>query len=78
MPTYALHRSVHSSHVHLLVQADRIDALPEPPRTRGPWQVLTRGEVANLRPDYRASLDADGAVLIEARVSVVRVEGHAS
>jgi len=74
MPTYALLRSVHSSHVHLLVPADRLDALPDPHRTRGPWQALTRGDVANLEPRYRAQLEAEGSVLIEAAVSVVRVE----
>ena len=77
MTTYALLRSVSDGRVHLLVPADRLDALPDPHRTRGPWQVLHRGEVSNLLPDYRARLAADGAVLIEAPVSVVRVETRA-
>lgn len=73
MPTYAPLRSVRSSQTHLLVPADQLGSLPNPYRSRGPWQVLTRGDVADLRPDYRAGLEADGAVLIEAAVSVVRV-----
>lgn len=72
--TYALLRSVHESKVHLLVPADRIDALPDPHRTRGPWQVIRRGEVARLLPQFRAGLAADGSVLIEADVAVVQVE----
>lgn len=74
MSTYVLLRSVSDNKVHLLVRAAAIDALPDPHRTRGPWQVMRRGEVADLDPGYRARLADDGAVLIEAPVSVVRVE----
>ena len=74
MMTYAALRSVHDSKVHLIVPVERIDNLPDPHRTRGPWQVLQRGAIGNLKAEYRLALARDGAVLVEQTAAIFRPE----
>ena len=57
--------SIHKDR-HVICREDEFyQAVPQEVRCRGPWQVLFRGEVMALRPEYRHALAKDGYCYIE-------------
>lgn len=71
---YELSRAVHDKRLHVLNLEDRFDQLPDDVRRRGPWQVIRRGAVADLRPDYRLPLENGGHVVIETDIALLKIE----
>jgi hypothetical protein len=48
--------------------------LVEEVRKRGPWQVMKRGEIENLNPEYRLALERDGYALVRCEWAVFNPE----
>ena len=72
---YQTLRSVSDNHVHLICGADEAFAgLPDHVRHQGPWQVMSRGEVANLKAEYRLALARDGYALVKCELAVFKPE----
>ena len=62
---YQTLRSVSDNHVFVICRDDRFyDLVAEEVRKRGPWQGNRRGEVINLKPEYRLALARDGYALL--------------
>jgi hypothetical protein len=51
------------------------EALPFGISSLGPWQGSKEGEVANLKPHYRAMLEDTGFVVVRRRAVEFRTEG---
>ena len=43
----------------------RLETLPDSVRHRGPWQVLSRGEIDALKDEYQQTLKRDGYLVVE-------------
>ena len=71
---YQTLRSVSDNHVFVICIVDRFYDLPEIIRQQGPWQVMHRGEVADLKLEYRAALARDGYVLARTETAVFKPE----
>lgn len=71
---YIALRGVNGSTQHVIVIDGTEGDLPDPVRTRGPWNVLQRGDVVNLRPEYRLALARDGYVAIDTPVPLFSPE----
>lgn len=68
-------RTVSDSHVHLICRDGCFDDLPSAVRHLGPWQALRRGEIENLRPEYRRALKTDGYVVVHTALALFKPEG---
>ena len=74
---YQTLRSVSDHHVHLICGAEEAFAdLPDHVRHLGPWQVMSRGEIELLKPEYRLALARDGYVLVQSELAVFKPEVH--
>jgi hypothetical protein len=40
--------------------------VPDHVRHQGPWQMMQRGDIAKLKPEYRLALARDGYALVGA------------
>jgi hypothetical protein len=68
-------RSVSDNHVHLICEADEAFAdLPDHVRHQGPWQVMRRGEIEALKPEYRLALVRDGHALVTCELALFKPE----
>ena len=64
---YERSRGSNDKHRHVLCREDQFyNIVPDGIRKRGPWQVITRGYVQSLKPEYRLALARDGWLYIEA------------
>ena len=64
---YELSRGSKDKDRHVLCREDEFYTIvPTHIRHRGPWQVLSRGDIEALKPEYRLALARDGWVYIEA------------
>jgi hypothetical protein len=48
--------------------------LPDPVRHQGPWQVMGRGEIELLKPEFRLALARDGYLLGTCELAVFKPE----
>ena len=71
---YQCMRSVSDPHVHVICRDGEFEQLPNYVRHQGPWQVLSRGEVVNLRESYRLRLARYSFVLEHSDVAVFKPE----
>ena len=60
---YQTLRSVSDNHVFVVCCDGSFYGLPEDVRKQGPWQGMARGEVTDLKPEYRLALAWDGYAL---------------
>lgn len=64
---YELSRDSLAKDRHILCREDEFYTLvPQAVRQRGPWQVLSRGYIEELKPEYRLELAHQGWLYIEA------------
>ena len=61
---YEAVRSVNDKSLHVIFKEDGFEALPERIRQLGPWQGLSGGAVASLKPHYRLQLAEQGFVVV--------------
>ena len=66
--------SVSDIHVHLLCRDGEFDQLLEFVRKLGPWQVVRRGDIINLRRTYRLRLARYGFVIEHSKLAVFNPE----
>jgi len=68
-------RSLSDNHVHLICGIDEAFAdLPDQVRHLGPWQAMSRGDIANLKPTYHVQLARYGFVLEHTKLTVFSPE----
>jgi hypothetical protein len=68
-------RSISDNHVHLICGEDEAFAdLPDHVRHLGPWQVMSRGEIEKLKPEFRLALARDGYALVTCELAVFKPE----
>ena len=60
---YLCLRSVKDTHVHVICRDGEFEQLPDYIRHQGPWQILQRGEIINLKRSFRLRLARYGFVL---------------
>jgi hypothetical protein len=73
-PQYQTFRSLSDNHVHLICLDGEFEELPDYIRHQGPWQSMGRGEVTNLKLDYRLALARDGYALVKCELAVFKPE----
>ncbi len=73
--TYQTLRSVSDNHVFVICRHGEFYACPEDVRKRGPWQMMQRGKVERLKPEYRLALARDGYALVTCELAVFKPEG---
>ena len=71
---YQTLRSVSDHHVFVVCRDGFFYQLVEEVRKRGPWQVMKRGEIENLKPEYRLTVARDGYVLVRCKAAVFKPE----
>ena len=71
---YQCLRSVSDNHVHVICHDGEFDQLPDYIRHQGPWQLLRRGEIANLKRSYRLRLARFGFVLEHSELALFAPE----
>jgi hypothetical protein len=62
---YQAMRAVLDKSLHVLCYEGKFETLPDDVRHRGPWQLLSRGEIEALRTEYRQALARDGFIIVE-------------
>jgi hypothetical protein len=67
VPQYQTFRSLSDKNLHLICRDGEYGALPDHIRHQGPWQAMTRGEVADLKQPERRSLIEGGGYVVERR-----------
>ena len=68
-------RSLSDNHVHLICGVDEAFAdLPDQVRHLGPWQAMSRGDIAKLKPEHRLALTTDGYALVRCELAVFKPE----
>jgi hypothetical protein len=50
------------------------ELVPEEVRKHGPWQGMQRGDIVNLKPEYRLALARDGYALVKCELAVFSPE----
>jgi hypothetical protein len=60
---------------HLICRDGEFEELPDWLRQQGPWQVLRRGDITNLKRNYRLRLARDGYVLVHSELAVFKARG---
>ena len=58
---YQAMRAVLNKSLHVICCEGKFETLPDEVRHRGPWQVLSRGEIETLRAEYRHALALNGS-----------------
>ena len=58
----------------LVCEPDCYLGLPDRIRHQGPWQVMGRGDVTNLKSEYRVALARDGYALVKCEAAVFKPE----
>jgi hypothetical protein len=72
---YQALRSVSDHHVFVVCRDGTFyELVPEEVRKRGPWQVMRRGEIEALKPEYRLALARDGYALVKCELAVFKPE----
>lgn len=71
---YQVMRSVSDKHVHVICRDGEFDQLPDYIRHQGPWQVVQRGEIVNLKRSYRLRLARYGLVLEHSELALFKPE----
>ena len=71
---YQTLRSVFDNHVPPDLPGWRVRRAPDRLRQQGPWQVLRRGDITNLKRNYRLRLARDGYVLVHSELAVFKPE----
>ncbi len=71
---YQTLRSVSDNHIFVLCRDGEFYSLPNHVRHQGPWQGMHRGEVVNLKPEYRLALARDGYALVTCELAVFKPE----
>ncbi len=67
---YQAMRAVLNKSLHVICCEGKFETLPDEVRHRGPWQVLSRGEIETLRAEYRHALALNGFIIVEQSVGV--------
>jgi len=67
---YQCLRSVKDDHVHVICRDGEFEQLPDYIRHQGPWQVVKRGEIINLKRSFRLRLARYGFVLEHSDLAV--------
>jgi len=67
-------RSVSDNHVHLICLEGEFEHLPDYVRQQGPWQVMRRGDIVNLKAEYRLTLAREGWVLERSELALFKPE----
>lgn len=60
MAGYVHIRSVSDKNLHVIHPDTEWNAIPERIRHQGPWQVLSRGQIADLTPSIAADIERQG------------------
>jgi hypothetical protein len=68
-PQYQIFRSLFDPHVRLIFRDGEFADLPDHVRHQGPWQAMSRGEVADLKPEHRSAIEGDGYLVERCKVS---------
>jgi hypothetical protein len=50
------------------------ELVPEEVQHQGPWQMMQRGEIEKLKPEYRLALARDGYALVTCELAVFKPE----
>jgi hypothetical protein len=74
MPHYQTLRSVSDNHVFVVCLEGKYVSLPDHVRRLGPWQMLRRDIVENLKTGYRLALVRHGYVLERSELAVFKPE----
>ena len=67
---YQTLRSVSDNQVHVICRDGEFESLPDAIRHQGPWQMMRRGKVDHLKPEYRLVLARDGYALVKCELAV--------
>ena len=59
-PQYQTFRSLSDGHVHVVCRDGELVGLPDHIRNQGPWQAMSRGSLAHLKPEHRSAIEVDG------------------
>jgi hypothetical protein len=65
---YCHARSNSDKSLHVIYRDERFDEIPDIIRNLGPWQGGREGEIADLKPHYRAHLEEQGFAVIYAAI----------
>ena len=63
-------RSNTDKSLHVIFNDGSFDTLPDRIRHLGPWQGLSGGEIAKLKPHYRLQLAEQGFVVVYQKLAV--------
>jgi hypothetical protein len=72
---YQTFRSVSDIHLYVLCRDGEFEQLPEYILKQGPWHVMRRGDILNLRRTYRLRLARYGFVLEHSKLAVFNPRG---
>jgi hypothetical protein len=71
---YQCLRSVKDNHIQVICRDGEFEQLPNYVRHQGPWQVVRRGDVDNLKESYRLRLARYGFVLEHSNLALFKPE----
>ncbi len=63
-------RSVSDNHVFVICRDGEFYLLPDHVCYQGPWQGMRRGDMVNLKPEYRLALARNGYALVKCEGAV--------
>jgi hypothetical protein len=61
---YEVVRSTRDPQLHIIFVMGRFADIPDRDRRLGPWRPLSSGNIADLKPHYRAQIAASGYVMV--------------
>jgi hypothetical protein len=73
---YKVIRASTEPNLHVIFAGDvsALDRVPERVRKLGPWQGAQEGEIARMRPHYRALIAEQGFLVLWVRQDLMRLE----
>ncbi len=72
---YQTLRSVSDHHVFVVCRDGSFyELVPGDVRKQGPWQVMQRGEIDKLKPEYHLALARDDYALVRCELAVFKPE----
>ena len=71
---YQTFRSVSDHHVFVACRDGFFHELVEEVRKKGPWQVMKRGAIEALKPEYHLALARDGYLLVRCEAAMFKPE----
>ncbi len=71
---YEVVRSARDPQLHIIFVMGRFADIPDRDRRLGPWRPLSSGNIADLKPHYRAQIAASGYVMVRQPASAFSAE----